>query len=204
MTFSSEAFEVTGRVGGAAWSPRTGKAPDASAEDAGTTLDPPGGELTVLFREYHLDLVRLATMLTGDRSTAEDVVQDSFERVHAARDRLADNGGVGVSYLRTVVINGCRSVHRRRKVARRYEEEVPGEEGQMSAEQEVICAERHREVAAALARLPRRRREVLVLRYYLELSEAEIAETLSISPGTVKSSAARGLATLAKTLKGKP
>jgi len=186
MTFSSEAFAVTGRLG--------------AAEDTGTSPDPPGDELTSLFLRHHLDLVRLATMLTEDRSTAEDVVQDAFERVHAARDRLAGSGGVGVSYLRTAVINGCRGVYRRRKTARRYEIEVPGEAGQMSAEQEVICAERHREVAAALARLPRRRREVLVLRYYLELSEAEIAETLNISPGTVKSSAARGLAALAKTL----
>lgn len=185
MTFSSEAFEATGRVRAGA-----GAAPDLA-----------GGELTALFRGHHLDLVRLATMLTGDRATAEDVVQDAFEKVHAARNRLAGRGGVGVSYLRTTVINGCRGVHRRRNVARRHEAVAPGDAGQVSAEQAVICAERHREVAAALARLPRRRREVLVLRYYLELSEAEIAETLNISTGTVKSSAARGLATLAKTLR---
>lgn len=162
MTFSSEAFEVTGRVGASA------------GADVGAATDSAGGERTALFHGHHLDLVR-----------------------------LAGRGGVGVSYLRTAVINGCRSVHRRRKVARRHEAEPPGDAGQVSAEQEVICAERHREVAAALARLPRRRREVLVLRYYLELSEAEIAETLNISTGTVKSSAARGLATLAKTLRNR-
>lgn len=186
MTFSSEAFEVTGRLG--------------TAEYRGSSTDPPEGELTTLFRRHHLDLVRLATMLTGERSTAEDVVQDAFERVHAAQDRLARSGGVGVSYLRTAVINGCRGVYRKRKTACRYEVITPSGTGQVSAEQEVIRAERYREVAAALARLPRRRREVLVLRYYLELSEAEIAKTLNISPGTVKSSAARGLAALAKTL----
>ena len=202
MTFSSEASEATGLVAAAAWPERTGRAAGASA-DIGAAPDPAGSELTALFRSHHLDLIRLATMLTGDRPTAEDVVQDAFERVHAARDRLAGSGGVGVSYLRTAVINGSREVHRRRKVARRHEEE-PGEARQVSAEQEVIRAERHREVAAALARLPRRRREVLVLRYYLELSEAEIAETLNISPGTVKSSAARGLAALAKSFGEKP
>jgi RNA polymerase sigma-70 factor (sigma-E family) len=185
MTFSSEAFEVTRRV-------------DA---DAGTAPDSAGDELTALFRGYHLDLVRLATMLTGDRATAEDVVQDAFEKVYAARNRLVGRGGVSVPYLRTAVINGCHGVHRRRKVARRREAEVPDDAGQVSAEQEVLCAERHREVGAALAKLPRRRREVLVLRYYLQLSEAEIAETLNISTGTVKSSAARGLTTLAKTLR---
>jgi RNA polymerase sigma-70 factor (sigma-E family) len=163
----------------------------------------PDGDLAALFRAYHLDLVRLATMLTGDRGTAEDVVQDVFERVHAGWGRLAGNGGAGVSYLRTAVINGCRGVHRKRKVARRYADD--GEfrrsaAGEASAEQEVLRSERHREVAAALARLPRRRREVLVLRYYLELSEAEIAAMLNISPGTVKSSAARGLDALAKAL----
>jgi RNA polymerase sigma-70 factor (sigma-E family) len=204
MTFSSEAFEATGRVAAAAWSERADWATGASTDTDGTP-DPAGSELAALFRSHHLDLVRLATMLTGDRSTAEDVVQDAFERVHAARDRLAAaGGGFGVSYLRTAVINGSRQVHRRRNVARRHEKEQPGEAGQVSAEQEVLSAERHREVAAALARLPRRRREVLVLRYYLELSEAEIAETLNISPGTVKSSAARGLAALAKSFGEKP
>jgi RNA polymerase sigma-70 factor (sigma-E family) len=193
MTFSREAFEATGRATATAWSERAGWAPAGM----GATPDLAGAELTALFRSHHLDLVRLATMLTGDKPTAEDVVQDVFERVYAARGRLAGSGGAGVSYLRTAVINGSRAVHRRRKVARRHEKQEP-EAGQASAEQEVIRAERHREVAAALARLPRRRREVLVLRYYLELSEAEIAETLNISTGTVKSSAARGLAALAK------
>ena len=203
MTFSSEAFEATRRVASVAWSERAGWVPGASA-GTGAAPDSAGSELTALFCSHHLDLVRLATMLTGDRPTAEDVVQDAFERVYAARDRLADSGGVGVSYLRTVVINGSREVHRRRKVARRHEKQEPGEAGHVSAEQEVIRAERHREVAAALAGLPRRRREVLVLRYYLELSEAEIAEMLNISPGTVKSSAARGLAALAKFFGEKP
>jgi RNA polymerase sigma-70 factor (sigma-E family) len=203
MTFSSEVFGAAGRAAAAAWSGPTGWVPGASA-DTGAAPVTAAFELTTLFRSHHLDLVRLATMLTGDRPSAEDVVQDVFERVYAARDRLTGSGGVGVAYLRTAVINGCREVHRRRKVARRHERPEPGEAGHVSAEQEVICAERHREVAAALARLPRRRREVLVLRYYLELSEAEIADTLNISPGTVKSSAARGLAALAKSFGEKP
>lgn len=134
--------------------------------------DPPtpresAADLTALFRAHHLELVRLATLLTGDQATAEDVVQDAFERVYAAWGRLAKNG-VGLAYIRTAVVNGCRAVHR--------------------------------EMAAALAALPRRRREVLVLRYYLYLSEAEIAAVLNISPGTVKSTASRGLAALARTL----
>src|SRR5580704_12015979 len=121
----------------------------ASSRHGGAAPDLPDGDLTTLFRAHHLDLVRLATMLTGDRGTAEDVVQDAFERVHAGWGRLAGNGGVGVSYLRTAVINGCRGVHRRRKVARRYEGgsggRAPAAAGQASAEQEVLRAERHRE-----------------------------------------------------------
>jgi RNA polymerase sigma-70 factor (sigma-E family) len=161
---------------------------------------PPDGDVAALFQAHHLELVRLAVMLTGDRATAEDVVQDAFERVHAGRGRLAGSGGVTVAYLRTAMVNGCRGVHRRHKVARRHEDQAPANAGHASAEQEVLLGERQREVAAALAGLPRRRREVLVLRYYLELSEAEIAATLNISPGTVKSTAARGLAALAKSL----
>jgi RNA polymerase sigma factor (sigma-70 family) len=71
---------------------------------------------------------------------------------------------------------------------------------QESAEDEAILAENRREVLAALATLPVRRREVLVLRYWLGLSEAEIASLMAISPGTVKSNAARGLAALARKL----
>ena len=104
-------------------------------------------------------------------------------------------------YVRAAVLNGCRSVLRRRAVARRVGAAQAGtSHPAKSAENEVILSEDRREVLAALARLPRRRREVLVLRYYLGLSEAEIAAVLGISPGTVKSTAARGLAALARDL----
>jgi RNA polymerase sigma factor (sigma-70 family) len=100
------------------------------------------------------------------------------------------------------VLNGCRSALRRRTVlsrlagARAPVPDLPHE----SAEHEVIQAEGRRQVLAALATLPRRRREVLVLRYYLGLREAEIAAVLGITPGTVKSTAARGLGALARAL----
>jgi RNA polymerase sigma-70 factor (sigma-E family) len=183
--------------------------PVSGAAD-GTATDSPEGDLGALFRVHHLELVRLATILTGDQGTAEDVVQDAFERMHAGRGRIAGSG-VTVAYLRTAVINGCRGVHRKRSASRRHEGATigaagppgpgpGGEEASHSAEHAVLLAERYREVAAALAALPPRRREVLVLRYYLQLSEAEIAATLNISTGTVKSSAARGLAALARAL----
>ena len=109
-------------------------------------------------------------------------------------------------YLRTAVINGCRTTLRRWRLIRRHAEQ----QGQQSAcpplttEEAALLDEDRRRVLKALATLPRRRREVLVLRFYLEMSEAEIADTLGISPGTVKSTAARGLAALARQLREAP
>ena len=148
-----------------------------------------------LFYARHLELVRLATLLVGDRATAEDVVQDVFERVCARWQRLTENG-VAVSYFSTAVVNACRSVHRRRRIARRFgwaTEAALWAEPEPSAESAALLAEDRRRVLRALSRLPERQREALVLRYYQRLSEAEIAEAMGISRGTVKSTLSRGL-----------
>jgi len=164
-------------------------------------------DVASLFRERHAELVRLAALVLGDRAAAEDVVQDVFARLCAknllpARDRA-------LPYVRAAVLNGCRSVLRRRAVRRRVEigrdldselDRPDAGAGADSAEDEVLLAEDRRQVLVALAALPVRRREVLVLRYWLGLSEAEIASVLAMSPGTVKSNAARGLAALARKL----
>jgi RNA polymerase sigma factor (sigma-70 family) len=103
-------------------------------------------------------------------------------------------------YLRVAVVNSCRSMLRRMRLVRRHaEEDSPCPP--LTAEEAAMLSEDRRRVLVALASLPQRRREVLVLRFYLELSEAEIAGMLNISPGTVKSTAARGLAALALMLK---
>lgn len=167
-----------------------------------------GGEaaaagLPELFRRHQAELLRLAVLIVHDQHTAEDVVQDVFTRLHARGHRAGDLDQA-LAYLRAAVLNGCRSVLRRQAVGRRlggmrdwpYSLTTTG-----SAEQEAIRAEDRDEVLRALAALPARRREVLVLRYYLNLSEAEIAATLGISAGTVKSAAARGIAALARALK---
>jgi RNA polymerase sigma-70 factor (sigma-E family) len=163
-----------------------------------------GASVTALFREHHAELVRLAVLMTGDRASAEDIVQDVFARL-CARDQLPDSGGA-VAYVRAAVLNGCRSALRRRAVARRFggaRDATVAHVTQRSAESEALLAEDRREVVAALAGLSRRRREVLVLRYWLGLPEAEIAAVLGISAGTVKSTAARGIAALARQL-GEP
>jgi RNA polymerase sigma-70 factor (sigma-E family) len=155
-----------------------------------------------LFRDHHGELVRLALLMVGDLPTAEDVVQDVYTSLQLRWSKVAAADSP-LPYVRAAVLNGCRSVLRRRAIARRagvlHRASAP-EQALASAESEVILSEDRREVLTALAGLPRRRREVLVLRYYLGLSEAEIAAVLGISPGTVKSTAARALAALARDL----
>ena len=157
-------------------------------------------DVAVIFRRYHADLVRLALLLVGDRASAEDVVQDVFTRLCAGGRELHQDSAL--AYVRTAVVNGCRSVLRRRTLARRIAVTgtAPWCEVQESAEYTAILAEDRRRVLAALAALPGRRREVLVLRFYLGLPVAEVAAMLGISQGSVKSAAARGLAALAGEL----
>jgi RNA polymerase sigma factor (sigma-70 family) len=166
--------------------------PDAAAEVAA---------MTELFRAHHGDLVRLAIVMVRSRETAEDVVQDVFASIQARGGRL-EQPEAALPYLRAAVLNRCRSVLRRQVIAQRFGalRDVDFGLAQLSAEADVIRAEERRQVLLALAALPARRREVLVLRYYLGLSEAEIARTLGISQGSVKSAAARGIATLARKL----
>jgi RNA polymerase sigma factor (sigma-70 family) len=162
-----------------------------------------GGALDValVFRQYHADLVRLALLLVGDRASAEDIVQDVFTRL-CARGRGPERDEALPAYVRTAVVNGCRSMLRRHALARRIAitRAEPWQEAQESAEHTAILAEDRRRVLAALAALPRRRREVLVLRFYLGLPVAEVAATLGISQGSVKSATARGLESLGRRL----
>jgi RNA polymerase sigma-70 factor (sigma-E family) len=172
-----------------------GDAPAGDASPSAERLD-----LAALFRRHHLELVRLALLLVGDRPTAEDVVQDVFARLQARDQQLASRDDGGLAYARQAVVNGCRSVLRHRATAHRASARIDLPGVQDSAEGQALLAESRRQVLAALSTLPRRRREVLVLRYYLGLSEAEIARTLGISAGAVKSSAARGLAALGRQI----
>jgi RNA polymerase sigma-70 factor (sigma-E family) len=156
-------------------------------------------DLVELYAAHRLGLMRLAVLLVDDPAQAEDVVHDAFtrflEKAPALRDRSA-----ALAYLRTSVVNGSRSALRRRRTVRAHvparEEPLPSPEGLTE------LAEDHREVLAAVAQLPQRQREVLVLRYWSELSEAEIAAALGISRGTVKSTASRALDALEKIMEG--
>jgi RNA polymerase sigma-70 factor (sigma-E family) len=162
------------------------------------------GDLAAVYRAHRAELVRLAAFILSDKGAGEDVVQDVFAQMHARQGELGD-GGQGtpanpLPYLHRAVVNGCRSALRRRRLVRRHaEHDSPCQP--LSVEEAALLSEDRRQVLAALAQLPARRREVLVLRYYAGLSEAEIAAALGISTGTVKSTAARGLAALARALR---
>ncbi|KOG85425.1 RNA polymerase, partial [Streptomyces varsoviensis] len=154
--------------------------------------------LADLYHARRLEMVRLAVFLVDDRHTAEDVVQDAFTAVCRRHGAALDDLQDAAAYLHTAVVNAARSVLRRRRTARAY---TPPHEGYgPPVDERLLLAEEHREVLDALAELTERQREVLVLRYWSELSEAQIAEALGLSRGTVKSTASRALDALERRL----
>ena len=154
-------------------------------------------ELAELYTAHRLSLVRLALLLVDDVASAEDVVHDVFAALASRRDGLRDRSAA-LGYLRTAVVNRSRSALRRRRTARAYAPPLDLEPE--SPDSLAVLAEEHREVLAALGGLAPRQREVVVLRYWSDLSEAEIATTLGISRGTVKSTASRALSALESAL----
>jgi RNA polymerase sigma-70 factor (sigma-E family) len=153
--------------------------------------------LTEIYLREYGSLVRLAMLLLGDLPAAEDVVQEAFIALRTGWRRLRD-AGKALPYLRQAVVNGSRSVLRHRAVADRN---APGHvTDEPSAESRAMTLLERSAVTAALRGLPARQREVIVLRYYADLSEAEIAAAMGISKGSVKSHASRGMAALRSTL----
>jgi RNA polymerase sigma-70 factor (sigma-E family) len=160
--------------------------------------DAAGGDLVDdLFRAHAVTLVRVAMLLLGDQSSAEDVVQDAFFGLYRSLPKLRDRSKA-LPYLRASVINGSRSVLRARK--RAVLRGVHHEPAVWSAESAAMVGEDRKALLAAVARLPRRAREVLALRYYLDLADHEIAAALGISRATVSSTASRALAALGREL----
>jgi RNA polymerase sigma-70 factor (sigma-E family) len=170
--------------------------------DRGDEVRPSADEaITELYAAHWTGLVRLAWLLLRDDLAAEEVVQDAFIAVHRRWDTLRDHQAAA-AYLRRAVVNGARSGLRHRGVEERYVAREQGEptaytrHTEASAEDRALQSETTTTMIGALGRLPQRQREVLTMRYYLDLSEAEIADALGISPGSVKAHAHRGLATL--------
>jgi RNA polymerase sigma-70 factor (sigma-E family) len=172
--------------------PRADGAIRRAAPDAAES----GRDVTELFRAHHLELVRLAVLMVGDRATAEDVVQDAFEQLHR-RWRSLRQPSSALDYARSAVLNRSRSVLRRRVVARRHEASLAAPPPAADA---AVALEQRSELIDAFRALPRRQREVLALRYYLDMSVADAAALLRISPGAVRFTSSRGLDALARIL----
>jgi RNA polymerase sigma-70 factor (sigma-E family) len=163
--------------------------------------------VTALYQASALALVRLAHIMIGDRGLAEDIVQEAFCGLHRRWAHLSDPDKA-LAYVRSSVLNACRSAQRGGQSRRRSEltgdvlafratratTEASGEVAVLGEEERVV-------VMAALRRLPHRQRDVVVLRFYLDMSEAQIAAQMGIRPGTVRSTAHRALAALSTMLK---
>ena len=147
--------------------------------------------LEQLYAAHWRALVRLSVLLVRDRGVAEEVVQDAFVAVHARWSRLRDPD-LGLAYLRQAVVNRSRSALRHRSVVERHAATLRV----VDSPDTTPDSDRREAVLDAMRALPQRQREVLALRYYLDLSEAEIADALGISRGAVKSHASRGSAAL--------
>ena len=159
--------------------------------------------LTQLYAAHWAEMVRLAYLLVRDQGIAEDIVQDALIAIHRRWEHLSDQDNA-VAYLRRSVVNGSRSVLRHRTVEHNKLAVQAAADSRAavtpSAETLALGELGNDAMLRALQRLPRRQREVLVLRYYLDLSEAQIADALDIAPGSVKAHASRGLAALREQL----
>ncbi len=159
----------------------------------------PSGRAAVseLFHLHYRRLVGLAVLLVDDRESAEDVVQDAFEALYRHYGGLHDPHAA-VAYLNRCVVNGSRSRLRRRGTEQAYL--LPDAGLEPSAESSGVGRGEQAELVAAVSALPRRQREVVVLRYFLDLSEEQIADWLGVSRGSVKRHAFRATAALAKRM----
>lgn len=158
--------------------------------------------VTRLYAAHYRSLVRLAVLLLRDQPMAEEVVQDAFVAMHGSWRRLRDPDRA-LAYLRQSVVNRARSALRRRSVASRVLASSAPLPDEPSAEAGALDRLEHDAMLTALRRLPVRQREVLVLRYYADLSESDIAEAMGISRGAVKSHASRAMAALRTTLEAR-
>jgi RNA polymerase sigma-70 factor (sigma-E family) len=179
-------MDVTGTLVAGIVPPEVICVPAPSAWDASEAV-------TEIYILHYPQLVRLAVMLVHDVQTAEEVVQDAFEAMHLAWRRLRETEKA-LSYLRQAIVNKSRSVLRHRKVVEMHAPKPAPDE--QSAEHAALTLLERSAVTSALRTLPGRQREAVVLRYYGDFSEADIAKAMGISRGAVKSHTARAMASL--------
>ena len=153
------------------------------------------GKLGELYLRHADGAVRLAYLLTGDRTLAEDLVQDAFVRLAGRLVHLRDPGAFD-AYLRRTVVNLSNSHFRRKRLERSYLARSRGEAQPAAIDPGERAIEDRDQLWGALRRLSGRQRAAIVLRFYEDLSERRVAELLNCRPGTVKSLVSRGLETL--------
>lgn len=154
-------------------------------------------QIEALYLAHYRQLVGLARLILGGNAAAEDIVQEAFIRVYGSWSKIRDPDRAA-SYLRSTTINLARSVLRRQQTALRYAPDPPAEPA--GPEEQVLAKVSNAGVIDALRLLPWRQQQVIMLRYYADLSVLETARTLQISAGTVKTHGFRALATLAEAL----
>jgi RNA polymerase sigma-70 factor (sigma-E family) len=164
--------------------------------------EPASVDLAQLHQAHYRELVRLASFLLDDVGRCEEVVQEAFVKV-AARPGAIAQPDRAAAYLRSAVLNGARSARRRKDPVPRLRVVHATDPGPETPEHAGARHDDAARVLDALRALPHQQQAVLVLRYWLDLPESEIADTLGIRPGTVKTHAKRGLASLAATLGGR-
>ena len=152
-----------------------------------------------LFEQEGAALVRMARLFTDDRNAAEDLVQEAFIRLHKSAHRIR-SPDKAAPYLRSIVINLARDNNRRGLVSLRHQEAVPAGTATEAPEDRLVLDEEQRLLLDRVRALSSRQRDCILLRFYLELSEREIADVLRISPNSVKTHCRRGLASLRSTL----
>ena len=152
-----------------------------------------------LYQRESTSLVRLARLFTDDRNAAEDLVQEAFIRLFHSAHRIQDEARVS-AYLRSIVLNLARDHNRRGLMSLRHQEAMVDRSVPEQPDEEVVRTESQAAILDALRSLSPRQRDCLVLRFYLELSESEIASTLAISANSVKTHCRRGLAAMAGLL----
>lgn len=164
-------------------------------------LSPADAGVSDLYAAHWHSLVRLAYLMVHDVTLAEDIVQDALVTVHQRWSSLRDPHAA-LGYVRRTVVNGARSALRHQGVVDRYARRTDEDRVGVSPEQTALDRAEHDEMLRALGSLSDKQREVLILRYYGDLSEAEIADALGISRGAVKTHAHRGLAHLRSVVEG--
>jgi RNA polymerase sigma factor (sigma-70 family) len=171
-----------------------------AARRLGVATEPTRAEIAeVLFRRHYGELLRLAVVMLGDREAAEDAVQEAFVSLHRHRQSLRDPDAAE-AYLRTAVLNRCRSFVRRQVTRRAARPLILVPEQQESTEDTAVGRAEVGSVVAAMRTLARRQREVLACRFVLEMSVAETARLLEISEGSVKAHTHRGLQALQRRI----